>query len=70
MSDFQPEPVTLTFRKQTFEVTAGMTVRDAVIKCGFNPETVLAVRASELVTDDTYLKPGDTIKLVATISGG
>lgn len=70
MSDSQPDTATLIFRKETFTVKAGMTVRDAIMKCDLNPETVLAVRAGELVTDDTYLKPGDEIKLVATISGG
>ncbi|GAB4570637.1 MAG: hypothetical protein Kow0077_05220 [Anaerolineae bacterium] len=60
----------LVFRKETFEVKAGMTARDAVTKCNLNPETVLIVRNGELVTDEYILKPGDQIKLVPTISGG
>ena len=69
MNETKPT-ATLTFRKQIFEVPAGMTIRDAIIRCELNPEAVLAVKDGELVTDDTHLRPGDQIKLVATISGG
>lgn len=62
--------VTIRFRRETYEVTAGMTARDAILKCHLNPETLLVVRNGELVTDDIKLNPGDNIKLVATISGG
>ncbi|MFC1960571.1 MoaD/ThiS family protein [Chloroflexota bacterium] len=61
---------TLTFRREVFEVSAKTMARDAIIKCNLNPETVLIVKDGELLTDDYKLKPGDTIKLVATISGG
>lgn len=61
---------TLTFRQNTFEVPAGMTIRDAIIRCQLSPEAVLAVREGELVTDDVQLLADDHIKLVATISGG
>jgi sulfur carrier protein ThiS len=60
----------LRFRKQEYEVSAGMTLRDAVLKCNLNPDTILLVKDGELVTDDYKLQPGDRIKLVATISGG
>lgn len=70
MTDKTRKIATLIFRKETFEVSAGMTIRDAIIRNDINPETVLAVRDGELVTDDTYLRAGDRIKLVATISGG
>ncbi len=61
---------TLVFRQETFEVPAGMTIRDAIRRSHLSPEAVLAVRDGELVTDDLRLQPGDRIKLVATISGG
>ncbi len=70
MSESKTNTATLTFRKDTFEVPAGMTIRDAIRRCNLNPETVLAVRDGELVTDDVHLQPGDHIRLVATISGG
>jgi sulfur carrier protein ThiS len=63
-------PGVLTYRRQTFTVQPGMTVRDAVLKCNLNPETVLAVRAGRLITGDAIVQPGDQIKLIATISGG
>ncbi len=61
---------TLTYRKETFEVPARMTIRDAIKRCQLSPEAVLAVREGQLVTDDVYLQAGDHIRLVATISGG
>jgi sulfur carrier protein ThiS len=62
--------VTLTYRRQTFTVKPGMTVRAAMLKCDLNPETTLATRDGELITDEVLLRPGDQIKLIATISGG
>lgn len=60
----------LIYRDDKFEVKAGMTIRDAIIKCGLSPEAVLPVKDGELITDDIYLKNGDVIKLIAVISGG
>ena len=60
----------IVFRDKTYDVKAGQTVRDAILKCGLSPEAVLAVRDGELITDDSYIKEGDQIKLVAVISGG
>jgi sulfur carrier protein ThiS len=66
-----PRPTaTLIFRKQRFELPAGMTIRAAILKCDLNPDTLLIVRNGELLTDDFQLEPDDEIKLVATISGG
>jgi sulfur carrier protein ThiS len=63
--------VKLVYRNQTYEVPAGMTVRDAIKKVGLQPETVLAVYGGRLITDDTILKEEmKQIKLVAVISGG
>lgn len=60
----------LTLRDQEFEVRAGMTVRDALVKVGIQPQSVLATRHSELITEDEILYEGDKIRLVAVISGG
>jgi sulfur carrier protein ThiS len=62
--------VRITFRDKGFAVRAGMTVRDAILKCDLQPEAVLSVREGKLITDDIILKEGDHIKLVAVISGG
>jgi sulfur carrier protein len=63
-------PVNLRFRNQEFEVNAGMTVRDALLKINIQPDTVLITRDGELITDDEILREGDEIKLIAVISGG
>ncbi len=62
--------VKLTYRNKTWELQAGMTVRDAIIKCQLNPEQVLAVRDGKLINEATILKEDEEIKLVAVISGG
>jgi sulfur carrier protein ThiS len=62
--------VTLTYRGKAHQVPVGMTVRDAVKKIGLQPETVLAVVGGKLITDDTVLRAGMEIRLVAVISGG
>ena len=63
-------PVKLILRGQEYETRPGMTLRDCLMKINVNPETVLATRNGELITDDEILKEGDVIKLVAVISGG
>ncbi|MBI4770370.1 MAG: MoaD/ThiS family protein [Chloroflexi bacterium] len=63
-------PVTLTFRDKTYEVPAGLTVREAIRQTGLAPETTLAVREGSLVPDDEILNDGETIKLIAVVSGG
>ncbi len=62
--------IQLNYRNKKWELPAGMTVRDAILKCGLNPEQVLAVREGKLINEATILKEGDQIKLVAVISGG
>ena len=47
-----------------------MTARDALKKISIDPESVLISVNGKLVTDDYVLREGDTVKLVAVISGG
>ncbi len=61
---------TLILRDKTFEVKSGQTLKHALAKIGIAPETVLPVRAGELITDDEILLDGESIQLVAVISGG
>ena len=63
-------PVKLVYRGKEHEANPGSTVRDAVRKIGLPPETVLAVVDGKLITDDTVLRDGMQVKLVAVISGG
>jgi sulfur carrier protein len=60
----------MILRKKVYEVKAGMTIRDAILKLDIMPESVLPVKNGELLTDDEILKDGDEIRLVAVISGG
>jgi sulfur carrier protein ThiS len=63
-------PAKLSLRDQEFEVRPGMTVRDALMKIGILPETVLATRDGELLTEDVIVRESDHIILIAVISGG
>jgi sulfur carrier protein ThiS len=60
----------LTLRGQTYQVPAGMTVRAALQRSGISPESVIATRGGEMMTDDELLHSGDEVRLVAVISGG
>ncbi len=60
----------IIYRDIAWEVPTNITVRDAIMKGGLNPETVLATRDGKLITEDTHLKAADLVKLIAVISGG
>ena len=62
--------VTVIYRDKTWEVKSGSTVRHIIEKVGQNPESILAVRNGKLINEETLTKDGDTIKLVAVVSGG
>ena len=62
--------VKIVFRDKEWELRAGMTVRDAILKVGLDPQAVLAVREGKLINEATILRDGDTVKLIAVISGG
>lgn len=62
--------VQITFRSKKFEVKENSTARDALKKINIDPESVLITVNGKLVTDDIVLRDGDTVKLVAVISGG
>jgi len=62
--------VKLVYRQQEWEVKPGMTVRDAILKTGLKPYAVLPVRDGKLINEETILRDGDKIKLVAVVSGG
>lgn len=62
--------VKLILRDKEFEVKAGMALLDALKKCSIVPESVIATRDGEMITDDEILKDGEVIKLIAVISGG
>lgn len=63
-------PATIILREKTFEVRHGSTLRIALKRIEVDPDTVLATRDGELITDDEILRQGDVIKLISVISGG
>jgi sulfur carrier protein ThiS len=62
--------VEVVFRNKRFEVKGNITARDALKKIGVEPEGVLVVVNGRLTTDDVILRDGDSVKLVAVVSGG
>lgn len=62
--------VKIVLRDREFEVSPGMTLRDALRKCDILPEAVIATRQGEMITEDEILKDGEVVKLIAVISGG
>jgi len=60
----------LILRDKVYEVRPGMSLLDALKKSNVVPESVIAIRDGEMITDDEILHSGDVIKLVAVISGG
>jgi sulfur carrier protein ThiS len=62
--------VELVFRNKKFEVKSNIAARDALKRIGVEPEGVLVVVNGKLITDDVILREGDTVKLIAVVSGG
>jgi sulfur carrier protein ThiS len=60
----------LILRDKEYEVRPGMALVDALKKNNIVPESVIAIRDGEMITDDEILRAGDVIKLIAVISGG
>lgn len=53
-----------------FEIRPGMTLLSTLLKLDILPETVLATRDGEMLTEDEILQDGETIDLIEVISGG
>jgi len=62
--------VKIVLRNKEYEVRPGMTLLSALKKIEVLPESVIAARDGELIEEDEILKDGETIKLIAAISGG
>jgi thiamine biosynthesis protein ThiS len=60
----------LILRDKEYETKPGMTLLDALKKINVIPESVIATRNGEILTDDEIIRSGDVIKLIAVISGG
>ena len=54
--------VTIIIRGKIFEIRPGMTLLSSLLKLDILPETVLATRNGEMITEDEILKDGDSIE--------
>jgi sulfur carrier protein ThiS len=64
------DKVKVRYRDQEWEMDRRMTVREVIEAVDLAPETVLAVREGELLSQDTVLEAGDELRLLTVISGG
>lgn len=62
--------VKLILRETEYDVRPGMSLRDSLLKIGMIPESVLATRNGEMITDEEILNNGEVVKLISVISGG
>ncbi len=60
----------LTYRDKIWDLRGGMTLRDAILKVGLDPEAVLGLRDGVLINEETILADDDVVRLVAVVSGG
>lgn len=63
-------PVELTLRDKTFELDGTIAVKDALRKLNLSIESHLVVRDGKLLNDNDILRNGESVKIVAVISGG
>jgi sulfur carrier protein ThiS len=63
-------PFQIRYRNQIYELTAGLTLLEALSALGIDPESVLAIREGEMIGGAYRLEEGDEVRLVAVISGG
>ena len=52
------------------EPSKNLSVKRAMVQLNILPESYLAIRDGELLTEHEPLRNGDTIKLIPVISGG
>jgi sulfur carrier protein ThiS len=52
------------------DVAGGRSVRDVLSELALNPDTVLVIRAGELITREARLRSDDEIEIRPVISGG
>ncbi|HKV45646.1 MAG TPA: MoaD/ThiS family protein [bacterium] len=62
--------VLIRHQKREVEVAGRRRVRDVLAELGINPETVLVIRGSQLLTHDVQVADDDQIELRPVVSGG
>jgi sulfur carrier protein ThiS len=62
--------VKFTLRGEELETRPNQTLNQSLKSLNLQPEAYLAVLNGELITGDQVLRAGQTVKLVAVVSGG
>lgn len=62
--------VLIRHQKREVDVAGRRRVRDVLSELGINPETVLVIRGTQLLTHDANVSEDDTIELRPVVSGG
>jgi sulfur carrier protein ThiS len=62
--------VKIILRGHEWELPHGMTIRDAILKVGLDPQSILALREGKLVNEETITRKNEVIKLISVVSGG
>ena len=61
---------TIKLRDKEYNIPGDLTLSQVYKRLRFTPESYLAVREGEIITEDRLLKDKDIVKLVPVISGG
>jgi len=62
--------VVIRHQRREVEVSGRRRVRDVLVELGVNPESVLVIRGSQLLTHDVHVADDDTIEIRPVVSGG
>lgn len=62
--------VQIRHQKREVEVAGRRRVREVLQELGINPESVLVIRGSQLLTHDAQVGDDETIELRPVVSGG
>lgn len=66
----EEKTATIILKNKTYQTRVGIPLYKALKLINISSSSHLAIRKGQLITDDEILKNGDTIELVAVISGG
>jgi sulfur carrier protein len=63
--------IKIILQKKVIEINKSkISLKNVLLELDLHPESYLAVRNGELITEREILQDGDEVKLIAAISGG
>ena len=57
-------------RRRELDVAGNRQLKDVLRDLDLNPEAIIVVHGSDLLTRDAYVRDEDTIEVISAISGG